>query len=100
MARTKKITSKEAKWAAKELDIDLKKLKLSTWKKGLQVELEHGKHELVKGKTNVTNDDILKTAMIALAHILEFPDYYERLEKMEKSADKYWKNRKRPNIFK
>lgn len=98
---TKKIiTSKDAKWASKELDIDLNKLKLSTWKKGIQVELEHGKHELVKGKTNVTNDDILKTAMIALAHILEYPDYYERLEKMEKSAEKYWKNRKRPSIFK
>lgn len=95
----KKITTKQAKWAAKELDINLNFLKLSTWKKGLQIELEHGKHELIKGKTNVTNDDILKTAMIALAHILEFPDYYERLEKLEKSADKYWKNRKRPFIF-
>ena len=89
--RKKTITIKDAKWAAKELDIDLNKLKLSTWIKALQVELEHGKNEVAKGKTNVTNDDILKTAMIALAHILEYHDYYERLEKMEKSAEKYWK---------
>jgi hypothetical protein len=30
------------------------------------------------------------TGKIALAHLNEFPDYYDRLEKMEKEADKFW----------
>jgi hypothetical protein len=38
--------------------------------------------------------------MIALAHYMEFPDYYKRLKKMEERAEKYWKNKKKPDIFK
>ena len=90
------ITTLDAKWAAKKLGINLKKLKLSEWRKGIEVELEHG---LINEKTNVTNDDLIQTAMIALAHILEYPDYYKRLSKMEKEAKQYWKYKKRPNIF-
>lgn len=48
--------------------------------KGLQVEYEHGTNE---PETNVTNDDLLMTAKIALAHLREYPDYYERLEIVE-----------------
>jgi len=51
------------------------------------VELEHG---LCDAKTNVTGDDPLLTGKIALAHLNEFPDYYTRLDKMEKEADDYW----------
>ena len=58
----------------------------------LGVELEHG---LVDPHTNVTNDDPLTTAKIALAHLNEFPDYYTRLEKMETEADAYWKDKKK-----
>ena len=34
--------------------------------------------------TNVTNDDLVLTGKIALAHLLELPDYYTRLMRMEK----------------
>ena len=47
---------------------------------GMQVELEHGTRDQM---TNVTNDDPVLTAKIALAHLNEFPDYYQRLKKME-----------------
>jgi len=50
----------------------------------MDVELEHGLHDLV---TNVTDDDPLVTGKIALAHLNEFPDYYTRLEKMEAEAE-------------
>ncbi|WP_245618719.1 DUF5661 family protein [Methanogenium cariaci] len=30
------------------------------------------------------------TGKIALAHLNEFPDYYERLEKMETEAEEFW----------
>jgi hypothetical protein len=54
---------------------------------GMDVEMEHG---LIDPETNLTDDDPLKTGKIALAHLNEFPDYYTRLEKMEKEADQYW----------
>ena len=44
--------------------------------KGMEVETEH---------KDVTGGDPTKTAMIALAHLKERPDYYEKLEKMENS---------------
>jgi hypothetical protein len=47
------------------------------------VELEHGLSDLV---TNVTDDDGVMTAKIALAHLNEFPDYYTRLARMEEQA--------------
>ena len=51
---------------------------------GLDVELEHGK---VDPHTNVANDDPVMTGKIALAHLNEFPDYYTRLDKMEKETE-------------
>jgi multisubunit Na+/H+ antiporter MnhG subunit len=33
--------------------------------------------------TNVTDDDLVMTAKIALAHLNELPDYYDRLAEME-----------------
>jgi hypothetical protein len=50
---------------------------------GLDIELEHGsKHP----ETNITNDDPILTAKIALAHLFEIKDYYSRLQKMEEDA--------------
>ena len=54
---------------------------------GLHVELEHGQ---VSPETNVTNDDPILTGKIALAHLNEYPDYYTRLDIMEKEAEKKW----------
>lgn len=52
---------------------------------GLDVELEHGSHDLL---TNVSNDDEMITGKIAFAHLNEFPDYYTRLQEMESKAKK------------
>jgi len=56
---------------------------IEQYRMGLDVELEHGK---VDQYTNVTNDNPIMTGKIALAHLNEFPDYYTRLDKMEKEA--------------
>jgi len=79
-------------------NIDLNNISIQTIKDGINVELEHGyKAGLYM---NVTNDDIDQTFKIAMAHIDEFPDYYERLEKMEKEADAFWKNKIiKPNYY-
>ena len=92
----KEISLQETKNVMKKLKIDPKVISPSYFRKGLYVELEHG---LVNKKTNVTKNDLIKTGKIALAHLLEFPDYYVRLEKLEKAGNKYWKNRKKPKVI-
>ena len=52
---------------------------------GVNAELEHGSK--YGRATNVTNDDPETTGRIAYAHLLELPDYYSRLEKMEQDAE-------------
>lgn len=42
---------------------------------GINIELEHG---FVNRKTNVTNNDLITTAKIALAHLNEYPNYYNK----------------------
>jgi hypothetical protein len=87
MAPKKTFTTQEATEIGRRLDIDWTKWDVEQFRMGLDVELEHG---LVDPVTNVTNDDPLLTGKIALAHLNEFPDYYTRLEKMEKEADEFW----------
>ena len=72
----------EAFIAAQGLGIDFSKERfdLEELRRGMDVELEHGKRDPA---TNVTEDDAVLTAKIALAHLREIPDYYERLEQME-----------------
>lgn len=93
----KRITLKKAKEMAKVFNVDLKVVDIHDLRDGIQVEMEHG---LVDPRTNVSYDDLYITTQIALAHLEEYPDYYQRLEKMEKQAEKYWSKRKKPTIFK
>ena len=87
MAKEKEISSEQAKKIGEELGVDWSKFNIQQFKKGMTVELEHGKRYAA---TNVTDDDLLFTGKIALAHLNEFSDYYIRLEKMEEEAEKYW----------
>ena len=84
MTSKKHFTAEEAKRIGENLGIDWSKFDVEQYRMGLDVELEHG---LVDPHTNVTNDDPTITGKIALAHLNEFPDYYTRLEKMEKEAE-------------
>lgn len=87
MEPRKFFTAEETKKIGETLGIDWSKFDIEQFRKGMDVELEHGLRNL---DTNVTNDDPLATGKIALAHLNEFPDYYTRLEKMEKEADEFW----------
>ncbi len=88
MANKKHFTVEGAKTIGDNLGIKWDNFDIEQFRMGLDVELEHG---LVDPETNVTNDDPIMTGKIALAHLNEFPDYYARLEKLEKEADEYWK---------
>jgi hypothetical protein len=85
--RQKKFTKEEALEIGKKIGIDFNKIDLEQFRKGLEVELEHGTRF---PKANVTNDDPILTGKIAYAHLLEFPDYYTRLAELEKEAKAYW----------
>lgn len=87
----KDFTLKEAKSVGNQLGINWDKCNPEQFRIGLGVELEHG---MADPATNVTNDDLIMTGKIALAHLNEFPDYYDRLKKMEKEAMEFWKNKK------
>jgi len=63
-------------WSTAPFDVE-------EFRSGMDVELEHGLHDV---STNVTDDDPIVTGKIALAHLNEFPDYYTRLEQMEEEA--------------
>lgn len=87
MSGKKHFTVEEARKYGEMLGIDWQRFDVEQFRDGMDVELEHGS---VDPLTNVTNDDPLMTAKIALAHLNEFPDYYIRLEKMEKEAEAFF----------
>lgn len=91
MAGHRRITTAEAKQIGAQLSIDWAKVDLEQFRRGLEVELEHGARD---PETNVTNDDLTLTAKIAWAHLKEFPDYYTRLDKLEAEADAFWSSRR------
>jgi Protein of unknown function (DUF5661) len=85
MAGRKAFTADEARQIGEEIGIDwsTSPFDVDQFRRGLDVELEHGLHDL---DTNVTGDDAATTGKIARAHLNEFPDYYTRLEAMEEQA--------------
>ncbi len=86
------VTFQEARRIGTALGIDWVECGFSIewFRKGMVVELEHGTRD---PDTDVTGDDLIKTGKIAWAHLKEFPDYYQRLEKMEMEARLYWKKK-------
>lgn len=65
-----------AKDIAKKFNVSVEEIEAQI-KKGIEIEKEH------------TNDKE-KATEIAMDHVTEFPDYYDRIEKMEKDAKKKW----------
>jgi hypothetical protein len=90
MSETQRTSSEEAKRVGDEIGVDWSRFDLEQFRMGMDVEFEHGSHD---PQTDVTGDDPIVTGKIALAHMKEFPDYYERLEQMEAEAERYWAER-------
>ena len=57
---------KDAILASQILNIDLSKIGIDDFLTGLNIEIEHG---LINPMTNVTNDNLITTAKIALARV-------------------------------
>ncbi len=90
MSIKKHFTDEQAKEVGGQLGLKWDKFDLEQFRRGMDVEMEHGN---VDPHTNVSNDEPLTTGKIALAHLNEFPDYYTRLDKMEEEAEEYWKSK-------
>lgn len=63
-------------WSSSPFDVE-------QFRRGMEVELEHGSHD---PDTDVTGNDQVLAGKIAWAHLKEFPDYYTRLDRMEEEA--------------
>ena len=91
MTSKRQIDVEEARKVGTALGMDWTKVDPEKFRRGLEVELEHGARD---PETNVTNDELTLTGKIAWAHLKEFPDYYARLDKLEAEAAAYWASRR------
>lgn len=87
MSPKRTFTLEDAQEIGAQLGIDWQLVNQAEFRRGLEVELEHGARD---PQTNVTGDNLQLTGKIAWAHLKEFPDYYTRLDKLEAEAEAYW----------
>jgi hypothetical protein len=85
-----KITLKDAFHIGKRLGVNFDVIPVEILRYGMSIEMEH---------KSVIGSSKLKAAKIALAHLEEFPNYYEALEKMENKLKRQWKGKRKPRIF-
>jgi hypothetical protein len=84
MIKKQQFSTKEARSIGTQLKIDWSQIDLEQFRRGLEVEFEHG---AIDPETNVTGDDLVLTGKIAWAHLKEIRDYYTRLDQMEAEAE-------------
>jgi hypothetical protein len=89
MSKKRQFSMEEARSIGTELKIDWSQIDLEQFRRGLEVELEHGARD---PETNVTGDDLVLTGKIAWAHLKEIRDYYRRLDLMEAEAEEEFKS--------
>lgn len=70
--KTRKVSTKEARRVGERLGIDWEIIPIEQFRMGLEVEQEHD---------DLVGDNVNDWGRIAIAHILEVPDYYTKLRK-------------------
>jgi hypothetical protein len=78
------VSPEEAVVVLKIINVEGMDIPLEAFRRGLEVELEHG---TMFNDANVTNNHPILTGKIVLAHLKETMDYYERLEVAELEGD-------------
>jgi hypothetical protein len=79
-----KVSSDEAKAILSEVNVEEMVVDLNEFRRGLEVELEHG---LRFKDANVTNNHPILTGKIVLAHLKESSYYYKLLDVAELEGD-------------
>ena len=82
--RDANVLPKEARIILAEVNTEEMKINLEDFRRGLDVELEHGTRFK---DANVTNNHPVLTGKIVLAHLKESLDYYKLLEVAELQGD-------------
>ena len=78
------VSQEEASVILKIVNTKLMDIPLEDFRKGLEVELEHGTRF---DDANITNNHPLLTGKIVLAHLKETMDYYQRIDVAEMEGD-------------
>lgn len=78
------VSAAEAKTILSKVNTGKMKIDPEEFRKGLEVELEHG---MTFSDANVTNNHPLLTGLIVMAHFKETLDYYRLLEVAELEGD-------------
>ncbi len=78
------VSPQEAEIILKVVNVEGMDIPLEDFRRGLEVELEHG---TMFADANVTNNHPVLTGKIVLAHLKEAMDYYPRLEVAELEGD-------------
>lgn len=65
----------DALYVSQKLNLSFQEFTIEDLLEGMNLEKEHG---TINKETNVTDDDVIKTAKIALTHLKEFPNYYNK----------------------
>ena len=84
MDNQRHISTEEARSIGTQLGINWAQIDLKQFRRGIEVEFEHGAHD---PETDVTGDDLKLTGKIAWAHLKEIRDYYTRLDRLEAEAE-------------
>lgn len=79
-----KVDLQEAEIILKAVNVKGMNIAVEDFRRGLEVELEHGTQF---EDANVTNNHPILTGMIVVAHLKETLDYYKRLDLAETEAD-------------
>jgi len=90
MKNKRKFSDQEAREVGMQLGLDWTQIDLEQFRRGLEVELEHGE---IDPETNVTGDNLVVTGKIAWAHLKEIRDYYTRLDQLEAEAKEQFKTK-------
>ena len=78
------VSPDEAEIILKEVNVDNMDIELDEFRRGLEVELEHG---MQFPTANVTNNHPALTGLIVMAHFKESLDYYRLLDVAELEGD-------------
>jgi len=78
------VSQEEAAMILKIVNTKLMDIPLEDFRKGLDVELEHGTRF---DDANITNNHPLLTGKIVIAHLKETMDYYQRIDVAEMEGD-------------
>jgi sensor domain CHASE-containing protein len=91
MKKKMQISPVEAKQIGESLHIDWNQVDLEQFRQGLMENLEP---VTLDPATGSSFDGVLLTGKVVLAHMQEFPDYFDRLAKLEAEVNEYQARRR------